>query len=430
MKGISSVALGDFCQIESGYAFKSERFTENPDDICLVKGSNLGHKNIDWLNGPKWPAQEFDSLKRYELVPDDVVIAMDRPIVGGNLKFAWIQKNDPKSLLVQRVARLRSRTGLDQGYLRCVIADPAFKAYIDTITTGVNVPHISGPDMRRYRFPLPPLPTQQKIAHILSAYDDLIENNLKRIKLLEEMAQITYEEWFVRMKFPGHETTPIDAETGLPEGWSYEPFADLIDFKEGPGLRNWQYRDVGIPFLNIRVIKDNEIDFSNIKYLDPEEVNQKYLHFLLKENDHVISTSGTLGRLLTIRACHLPVCLNTSIIRMRQKSVTGRIGTWQIKHMLTGQVFQAMLEVYASGAAQVNFGPMHLNQIKLKVPNNELASLYEQSVSPIEESIKNFLDQNIRLKEARDILLPRLMTGMIDVDHIELPKSNPDTEAA
>ena len=76
------------------------------------------------------------------------------------------------------------------------------------------------PDIRNYKLHLPSFLTQKKIAAILSAYDDLIENNLKRIKLLEEMAQITYEEWFVRLKFPGHETTPMDSETGLPVGWN------------------------------------------------------------------------------------------------------------------------------------------------------------------------------------------------------------------
>ena len=92
MAEIHSGRLGDYCQIDSGFAFKSEKFTQSSDDVCLVKGSNLGHKEIDWENGPKWSANEFDSLKRYELVSGDVVIAMDRPIVGNNLKFAWIKK--------------------------------------------------------------------------------------------------------------------------------------------------------------------------------------------------------------------------------------------------------------------------------------------------------------------------------------------------
>jgi type I restriction enzyme, S subunit len=87
------------------------------------------------------------------------------------------------------------------------------------LNTGGAVPTLNRNLLNSFIVNLPPLPTQRKIASILSAYDDLIENNLKRIKLLEEKAQLTYEEWFVRMKFPGHETVKVDEETGLPEGW-------------------------------------------------------------------------------------------------------------------------------------------------------------------------------------------------------------------
>jgi type I restriction enzyme S subunit len=203
---------------------------------------------------------------------------------------------------------------------------------------------------------LPPLPTQRRIGSILSAYDDLIENNLKRIKLLEEIAQRTYEEWFVKFRVNGRQLI-IDEKTGLPIGWNLKPFEELIDFKEGPGLRNTQYREEGIPFLNIRVIKDDEVDFSKIQYLDPTEVQSKYPHFLLHEFDHVISTSGTLGRLVTIRKRHLPLCLNTSLIRMRE--INDNYGKWLIKHTLSNKKFIDIMEAFANGSAQKNFGPIH-----------------------------------------------------------------------
>src|SRR5690606_15062679 len=96
-----------------------------------------------------------------------------------------------------------------------------------------NQANISASDVKSIKINLPPLETQKKIASILSGYDDLIEDNLKRIKILEEMAQQTYEEWFVRMRFPGHETAEINAETGLPEGWERLYFKDILNFKTG-----------------------------------------------------------------------------------------------------------------------------------------------------------------------------------------------------
>jgi type I restriction enzyme S subunit len=103
---------------------------------------------------------------------------------------------------------------------------------------------------------------------------------------------------------------------------------------------------------------------------------------------------------------------------MRQKN--DRFGTWLIKHMLQGQIFQSTMDAYANGSAQVNFGPTHLKQIKLPTPNLEISLAYEKIMAPLEECIKGIRDQNQYLKEARNILLPRLMTGMIDVEKMEL----------
>ena len=159
---------------------------------------------------------------------------------------------------------------------------------------------------------VPNLATQKAIASVLSAYDDLIENNRRRMALLEESARLLYQEWFVRLRFPGHEHVRI--VKGLPEGWKTGHFSEFVDYLEGPGLLNRQYRDEGIPFLNIRTIKDDDIDFTKVQYLQEGEVEAKYKHFLLAEDDHVVSSSGTLGRVVTIRACHIPVMLNTSFL--------------------------------------------------------------------------------------------------------------------
>jgi type I restriction enzyme S subunit len=260
---------------------------------------------------------------------------------------------------------------------------------------------------------IPPLKTQKRIASILSAYDDLIENNLKRIKLLEETAQNIYKEWFVNFRFPNYESTPFNEETGLPEGWGMKPLNEYVDFKEGPGLRNWQFKDEGIPFLNIRMMGEGELDFSSVKYLESSEVEAKYSHFLLLEFDHIISTSGTLGKVVTIRQSHLPLCLNTSIIRMRP--LREEIGRWQLREILTSLDFLNEMKSFATGSAQLNFGPKHLNLMKFKVPTRQIGVEFEKKITPIELQICALLEFNQKLKEARDILLPRLMNRTIEV---------------
>ena len=106
----------------------------------------------------------------------------------------------------------------------------------------------------------------------------------------------------------------------VPEGWELIPFKDVCFFQEGPGLRNWQYQDHGIKFINIRCIKDGDIDTSIAQHLSSDEVNEKYQHFLLNEGDYILSSSGTIGRLACVKKCHLPLLLNTSVISFRSSN--------------------------------------------------------------------------------------------------------------
>ncbi len=262
---------------------------------------------------------------------------------------------------------------------------------------------------------VPPLVNQRLIAGILSAYDELIENSQRRIKIQEAMARALYQEWFVRFRFPGHKSVSrVSSPLGkIPKEWLL-PLADHVDFKEGPGLRNWQYRNEGIPFLNIRTLVDNDIDFSKLQFLDPQEVESKYQHFLLSEYDHVVSSSGTIGRIVTIRAEHLPLMLNTSIIRMRPKG--RRMGRWLLKHYMLSDYFQNQAKSFAIGAAQANFGPIHLKQMHIIAPFEEIASEYEKLVAPLELQILALARQIQNLRRTRDLLLPRLISGQINVE--------------
>ena len=210
----------------------------------------------------------------------------------------------------------------------------------------------------------------------------------------------------------------VESELGLmPEGWEAK-FSDYVDFKEGPGLRRWQYRDSGLPFLNIRTLVDNDIDLSKVQYLDQDEVERKYSHFLLKPYDHVVSSSGTIGRIVTIQRHHLPLMLNTSIIRMRAK--TENVGLWQLKHFLKSNYFQDQINTLATGVAQKNYGPSHLKQMSIIAPDLEIGRKYEAIVKPMEESIGQFVMKNTNLRQTRDLLLPKLISGEIDVSDLDI----------
>jgi len=253
---------------------------------------------------------------------------------------------------------------------------------------------------------------QKRMADILSAFDDKIEVNNKIIKTLEEMAQEVFKEWFVRFKFPGWQKAKfVDSELGkIPEGWEIKMLSEVFDFLEGPGIRNWQYTTSGCRFINIRLIQNNDIDIKSANFISTEEANGKYKHFQLQERDMVVSTSGTLGRSAIVRREHLPLLLNTSVIRFRPKDKKNYAFMYQF---LNSGYFKNKLLTMASGSAQPNFGPIHLKQIKLLVPSKEILNAFDKLVNPVYEKIITLKSENQKLATLRDLLLPKLMNGEI-----------------
>ena len=270
-------------------------------------------------------------------------------------------------------------------------------------------------------------PTQRKIAAILSAYDDLIENNQRRIALLEKMAEEIYHEWFVRLRFPGYQTAEF--EKGIPKGWKEKPIREIFDYLEGPGIRNWQYTDSGFPFINIRLIQNGDIHVKNASFISENEATGKYSHFQLKEGDYVVSTSGTLGRGAIVQSYHLPLLLNTSVIRFRTKDCMSQSFMYEY---LKSDLFVRQIETFATGAAQQNFGPMHLKLMKMIVPTQEILKKFEKISGSIFQQIRVFRESNQNLVKTKEMLLPRLISGKLSVAdlNIQFPPSMLEDEAA
>lgn len=274
------------------------------------------------------------------------------------------------------------------------------QARIKKISQGAAQDNLSLEKLRTIKFLVPPLPTQRKIAGILSAYDDLIENNLKRIKLLEEKAQLTYEEWFVRMKFPGHESTPINKETGLPEGWEEKKLIESCELTMGQSPKSEYYNNEGkgLPFH--QGVKDYGFRFP---------INASWStsgNRIAEENTILFSVRAPVGR------------LNVAI----EKIILGR-GLAGINHLrgwnsfLLYQLQKIFFKDNLMGGGSIfnSVTKKDMEGIELIHGTEQITSAFNSMAFDIDESIKSFTKQNQLLQEARDILLPRLMTGMIEV---------------
>ena len=263
------------------------------------------------------------------------------------------------------------------------------------ISQGAAQDNLSWEKLSTIQFPAPPIENQRKIADILSTYDNLIENNQKQIKLLEEAAQRLYKEWFVDLRFPGHETTSI--VNGIPEGWHEGTIQDVViyhDKKRKPlsGMQRaemqGEYRYYGAASI---------LDYVNDYLFDGT-------YLLLGEDGTVVTEDG------------FPVL----------QYVTGKFWVNNHAHVLTGQPGYPTEYLYmmfkstkvkdvVTGAAQPKISQARLSNKKIIVPSKQLVSAYCDITGPMFKEIINLEHQITVLKEARDRLLPKLMSGEIEV---------------
>ena len=271
------------------------------------------------------------------------------------------------------------------------------KDRIEAMGSGTTFKEVSGAVMKNVEISLPGLEEQRRIAGILSAIDDKIENNRRINTNLELQAQTLYKQRFVDNRS---------------DDWEEKPLSEIVFFQEGPGIRNWQYVEKkGVRFINIRCINDGDVNVQNANMISEDEACGKYAHFLLEPLDIVMSCSGTLGRYAIIRREHLPLCLNTSVIRFRPAQCIEDYSF--VYGYLSSAEFLNKQEEMACGSVQANFGPTHLKQIKIKVPPKDYRMKYNNVVMPIINTmLKNRSEINM-LSSLRDFLLPKLMNGEI-----------------
>ncbi|NWL04261.1 hypothetical protein DM790_25875 [Flavobacterium collinsii] len=193
-------------------------------------------------------------------------------------------------------------------------------------------------------------------------------------------------------------------------------FSDVIDFLEGPGVRNWQFTDNGIKLINIRNLVNDKINLDNTtNHLSKEEVLKKYKHFLLEEGDFVMASSGvTWGKIAEVKKEHLPLCLNTSIIKLKTKS--SDVENKFLWYFIKSQAFISQIDRIITGSAQPNFGPSHLKKIKFPLPT-----------LPQQQKIANILDAADELRQNDKKLIAKYddLAKALFLDMFGDPVSNP-----
>lgn len=262
------------------------------------------------------------------------------------------------------------------------------------------VPGLDRNVLHKIKCILPPLPIQKKIASILSAYDDLIENNLKRIKLLEEAAQNIYKEWFVNFRFPGWQNAKFDEETGLPEGWRITTIGESCHLVMGQSPQSEFYNEKGdgLPF-------HQGVTGYGQRFVKHSTYCTKQTR-IANEGDILCSVRAPVGRL---NISPEKIIIGRGLSAIRNKNGFQSFQFCQLKN----HFFQE--DMIGGGAIFNSVTKKDLESQKLVEPAKLIIAEFEKIVKPIDFQISNLDKQNQKLKEARDILLPRLMNQSIEV---------------
>jgi type I restriction enzyme S subunit len=388
---MSEVLLNEVCEliVDCPHSTASDEGKGYP----LVRTPNIGKGRLVY-NGMHRVCEDVYNKRNARAVPQENDLIFAREATAGNV--ALIQKGE-KVCLGQRTVLIRpNQEKVNPAFLTYFLLAPKQQYNLLSTANGATVAHVNLPTIRNLKIDLPELPTQHRIATILSRYDSLIENYQKQIKLLEEAAQRLYKEWFVDLHFPGHENTKI--VDGVPEGWKKKKLVDMVDVQYGYAFdgKLFNSNGEGMPILRIRNIPDGiTSDYTTEEAQDCYIVHNGDIVVGMDGIFHINSWSGGDAYLVQ-RACSF-----------RPK-----------EECMKGFIFQAIqepikfFEKTLVGATVAHLGKKHIDSIELCIPKN--FELY-QPFSKFYSQRQGVLSQIRLLTEARDRLLPKLMSGEIAV---------------
>lgn len=356
----------------------------------------LANINVRWgecdLENLREMRFAHDEMDRYGLKYGDIVMCE-----GGEPGRCAIWKESVPGMMIQKALhRIRPHECLDYQFLFYSFLHMGRIGSFAPLFTGATIKHLPREKLAKVEIAFPQLDVQRCIADMLSSYDDLIENNRRRMLLLEESARQLYREWFVRLRFPGYEHTRII--DGVPEGWERLPFSQLAGFVNGYPFKPAELGVVGLPIVKIPELRDGVSDKTPRN--EGENIPEKYL---LNDGDLLFSWSGTL---LIEFWYDGPAILNQHLFRVEPQSQYSRA-------FLLFALREALPEFsnQTVGATMKHIRKAALTTVTVCIPSHSLLTQFDALATDVFEQVLNLRRQNQKLRTARDLLLPRLMSG-------------------
>lgn len=304
------------------------------------------------------------------------------------------------------IAIMKCKTELNPHYLYYILNSQEYYRIADSLAIGSAQRALTLKTLRNLEIPFPDNKTQQQIVNYLSAYDDLIETNQRQIKLLEEAAQRLYKEWFVDLRFPGHENVPV--VDGVPERWSVKPIGHIFKTVLGgtPSRANTNYWGGTINWINSGETNRNRIIHPS-EFITELGLQNSSTKLMPRHTTVLAITGATLGQ---VSYTEIETCANQSVV-----GIIDETGVYSIYiYMSISEKIDHIIGK-ATGGAQQHINKDIVNDYPLLLPPKDVITMLNMYLQPIFEKIASLLFQNLELTEARDRLLPQLMSGEITV---------------
>jgi type I restriction enzyme, S subunit len=369
----------------------------------------LANVNVRWgefdLEGLREMRFEHDEIEQYGLTYGDIVMCE-----GGEPGRCALWKEAVPGMMIQKALhRIRPHACLDNRFLYYSFLHLGSRGAFNPLLTGATIKHLPKEKLAKVEISYPSLGEQGRIADVLSAYDDLIENNRRRMALLQDAARQLYREWFVRLRFPGHEHTRIT--NGVPEGWARRTLAELCESVDYGYTASADLDEVGPKFLRITDIVSDIIDWTAVPFCPIEE--DRMPKFRLVEGDIVIARTGaTVGYAKRLHKRHPDAVFASYLVRLRLKP---EIDNLMVGIFAESEDYKSYVRSRVGGAAQPNANAKVLSAAKILVPLPSIQRVFHEFVEPLMDQREALQLHNQQLRAARDLLLPRLMSGEISV---------------
>lgn len=380
-EGWKEICLNDISKTQYGYTASA---TLDNTGVKFLRITDIVPDFIDWDYVPFCEISQKDRDK-YLLKKGDIVVARTGATVG----YAKIINQDNiDSVFASYLVKIDLDETVDKIYIGKIIESKIYKDYIQTIAGGSAQPNANANDLTSFKIEIPVLKVQQRIASILYTYDDLIEVNNKRIELLEQSARELYKEWFVRMRFPNYQNTKFNK--GIPEGWEAKKIGEIVDRKKfGKTYKEAELEKIG----NVIVIDQSAHPFLGFH-------NNKADHLATEENPIILFGDHSCKMEIMIK----PFSLAENVIPF--KALDNDMSIYYLYHLVNNLVVTTEYK-------------RHWGELTSKlvlIPNNkDISNLFHEFCKSIYSQINYLKEYNLQLTEIRNRLLPRLISGKLEV---------------